>query len=214
MYVFEKGNNWHNYRCYWVENPIADIQERLAAMEDAAGLYAVWTCEKPEDAIPENKKDKYEKAICTAVNDYIAAGKQLPATVVAHPGRKPGETYEVWTAEEAADFKKWEALLDEWTAKSGAYDYGIHPYYFDDDKAVEQWKEWNDADAAAAIAKAADIRPYVVRKSGTKNFIGEFYTYEEAAGTVIEREDYDRENGSFKTGSYEIFNTLTNKVVG
>lgn len=213
MYVFEKKSTWHNPMCYWVKDDIDDIQNRLSDLEDSAGLFAVWTCNSLDEAKPDDEDCEYQQAIYNAVKEYADAGNQFPATVVAYPSQKPENTYEVWTPEEAADVKKWESFLDEWTAYSGQYDYGVRPYYFDDDEAVKAWIDETDADYAAAIAKAADLKPYVVRDREAGNVIDEFNTFEEAAGTVIEYEDADREDGDYTPNFYEIYNKLTEKIV-
>lgn len=212
MYVLEKKSTWHNPMCYWVENAIDDIQNRLSDLEDLAGLFAVWTCNSLEEAKPDCDNE-YQQAIYNAVKNYWDAGNDFPATVVAYPSRKAEDTYEVWTPAEAADVKKWESFLHEWTSYSNAYDYGIHPYYFDDNDAAKEWLDWSDADVAAAIAKAADLKPYVVRDREAGNVIDEFNTLEEAKGTVIEYEDEDRNNGDYTPDFYEIYNKLTEKIV-
>ena len=84
MYVLEKKSTWHNPMCYWVENAIDDIQNRLSDLEDLAGLFAVWTCNSLEEAKPDCDNE-YQQAIYNAVKDYWDAGNDFPATVVAYP---------------------------------------------------------------------------------------------------------------------------------
>ena len=66
---------------------------------------------------------------------------------------------------------------------------------------------------ADAIAKEADIKPFVTRDREAGNVIDEFADLDDAKAAVESYEDEDRKNGDYTENFYEIYNQYTNKIV-
>ena len=211
MYVIEKKLKWYKPRCEWIKSERDDIMSRLEVYDQQgyAGVTTGYRCDELEP--PDDENNEYQVAEYEAVKEYLESGNSLPATVVCYPGRVASETYRVLTPEEERDIKVWEELLEEWAAFSDEYEY--LPNYFDDDQAESEWIKETDADAAEAIAKAADLYPYVVRERATGDVIEEFQTYPDAKGTIIDLEDRDHVNGVYTPNRYEIYNPITKRIV-
>lgn len=210
MYVIEKEINGKTV-CEWIKDAKEDIQDRLYQYgeEGFSGLTPFWTCYELEE--PDDPENEYQQAIFKAEKEFVDAGNALPAYVVAFPGRVPENTYQVWTVEESNDLKNWEELMDEWAAFSN--DYVIRPYYVPDDKIGSEWLNADDAQTAAAIAEAADLKPFVTRDKEAGNVIDEFQTIEDAREAIEGYEMDDEQEGTFTPNFYEIYNVLKQEIV-
>ena len=215
MYVYEQYTN-RQPACEWIadDKVIDEIQTQLDDIATGCGMIGAFVIY--EDQLDEQDEDDYVKAEYQAVKDYADNGGVFPATVVTFPGQLPEQTYQVWSDEEAADLSNWEDLLDEWTAFSNEYNYGVRPYFFTDDKAPAEWVEaWKTKDyrKANVIAKAADLKPFVTRDREAGNVIDEFADLDDAKDAVASYEDEDRKNGDYTVNFYEVYNQLTNEII-
>lgn len=222
-YVVEQENNDRRPTCSWIKSIREDVQTRLYDLENLAGMCAACRVDSLDDITPNDESNEYEMASYNAVKDYVDAGNQLPAILVAFPGQLPDNTYQAWSAEEDADIANWQDLLDEWAAYSNRYKVG--PWYIDDDEVGKKWADYYcgymigdvhidpERAIADAIAKEADLKPFVTRDREAGNVIDEFADLDDAKAAVESYEDEDRKNGDYTENFYEIYNQYTNKIV-
>lgn len=218
MYVYEQYTN-KKPACEWIpdDKVIDEIQTQIDDIATSFGMICAF-CTQHDDLTDEPDEDdnEYAKAEYQAIKDYADNGGTFPAMVVTFPGQTPEQTYQVWSEEEAADLANWEDLLDEWTAHSNEYNYGVRPYFFADDKAGAEWADaWKAKDyrKAAVIAEAAELKPFVTRDREAGNVIDEFADLDDAKDAVESYEDEDRKNGDYTENFYEVYNQLTNEII-
>ena len=220
MYVYEQYTN-RQPACEWIpdDKVIDEIQTQIYDIAESFGMFGYCSYSVQRDVPSEDDVEygnEYEKAEYQAIKEYADNGGTFPAMVVTFPGQTPERTYQVWSDEEAADLANWEDLLDEWTAFSNEYNYGVRPYFFADDKAPAEWIEaWKAKDyrKANVIAKAADLKPFVTRDREAGNVIDEFDTLDDAQDAVESYESEDEKNGDYTENFYEIYNKLTEEIV-
>lgn len=217
MYVYEQYTN-RQPACEWIadDKVIDEIQTQLDDIATGCGMIGAYGIQEDQLDEPDDDDNEYAKAEYQAIKDYADNGGVFPATVVTFPGQSAEHTYQVWSDEEAADLSNWEDLLDEWTAYSKEYNYGVRPYFFADDKAPAEWVEaWKAKDyrKANVIAKAADLKPFVTRDREAGNVIDEFDTLDDAQDAVESYESEDEKNGDYTEKFYEIYNKLTEEIV-
>ena len=222
-YVIEQTNHDKRPTCSWIKDIKDDVQTRLYDLEGLAGLCAACRVDSLEDVAPNDDDNEYAQASYNAVKDYVDAGNQLPAILVAFPGQTPENTYQVWSDEEDADIANWQDLLDEWAAYSNRYKVG--PWYVGDDEIGQKWADYYygymigevhiepERAIADAIAKEADLKPFVTRDREAGNVIDEFADLDDAKAAVESYEDEDRKNGDYTENFYEIYNQYTNKII-
>lgn len=215
MYVYEQYSN-KKPACEWIpdDKVIEEIQTQIDDI--AAGFGMIGAFCQYEDQIDEPDEDDNEfvKAQYNEIMEYAADGGNFPALVVTLPGRTPEESYEVWNESDAEDVNNWIDLLDEWTAFSNEYNYGVRPYFFAD--AAAEWiNAWNAKDVRKAdvIAEAADLKPFVTRDREAGNVIDEFQTLDDARDAVESYEADDERDGNLTDNFYEIYNQLTEEIV-
>lgn len=222
-YVIEQTNHDKHPTCSWIKDIKEDIQTRLYDLENFGGLCAACRVDSLDDIQPDDDDNEYALASYNAVKDYVDAGNQLPAILVSFPGQTSENTYQVWSAEEDADIANWQDLLDEWAAYSNRYKVG--PWYVNDDEIGQKWADnyygymigevhiAPDRAIADAIAKEADLKPFVTRDREAGNVIDEFQTIEEAREAIDGYEMNDEQEGTFTPNSYEIYNVLKQEIV-
>lgn len=220
MYVYEQYTN-KKPSCEWIpdDKVIDKIQTQIYDIAESFGMFGYCTyTDKSDIPSADDVEDgnEYEKAEYNELAEWIDAEGTFPAVVVTLPGRTPEETYEVWNESDAEDVNNWIELLDEWTAFSNEYNYGVRPYFFADDKAPAEWVDaWNAKDyrKADVIAEAADLKPFVTRDREAGNVIDEFQTIDDARDAVESYEADDDKDGNLTENFYEIYNQLTEEIV-